>query len=84
MRIREEVTRFPFTATSYVFAFPVGSDRPEHAFNDPIVRADTAGNVYVADTSFRIRKFNAAGVLLRTLGIESLSRLRFEDSRHGL
>jgi sugar lactone lactonase YvrE len=66
--IKQAVANAPFTATSYNFVRQWGNPDPAHTFASPIVKADTAGNVYVADSSFRIRKYDAAGNLLNTIG----------------
>ncbi len=61
--IKQQIARYPFTATSYRFLRQWGNAHPEWAFYSPIVRSDIAGNVYVADGTFRIRKFNSNGTL---------------------
>ena len=71
-RIKEEIAKYPFTATSYTFVRQFGSPHPEYSFASPIVKTDTAGNIYVADSSFRIRKFNSAGALQKTFSGVSL------------
>ena len=59
--IKGEIAKAPFVAKSYSFLRQWGNAHPEYAFYNPIVRTDIAGNVYVADSSFRIRKFNRMG-----------------------
>ena len=61
--IKGEIAKAPFVAKSYSFLRQWGNAHPEYAFYNPIVRTDIAGNVYVADSSFRIRKFNSNGAL---------------------
>jgi tripartite motif-containing protein 71 len=61
--IKQVIARYPFTATSYSFLRQWGNAHPEWAFSGPIARSDIAGNVYVADSTFRIRKFNQNGAL---------------------
>jgi tripartite motif-containing protein 71 len=70
-RINEEIARAPFTGTKYAFTRQWGNTAPEYSFYRPIVKTDTAGFVYVADSSYRVRKFNAAGVLQSTVSGES-------------
>jgi sugar lactone lactonase YvrE len=61
--IKQTIALYPFTASSYRFLRQWGNAHPEWAFNSPIVRSDIAGNVYVADSTFRIRKFDQNGAL---------------------
>lgn len=68
-RIKEEIAKYPFTATSYTFVRQWGNPHPEWTFVEPTVKADTAGYIYVADSTFQIRKFNAAGVLQQTFAL---------------
>jgi tripartite motif-containing protein 71 len=68
-RIQEEIARAPFTASTYAFVRQWGNPHPEYSFTSPIVKADKVGYVYVADSSFRIRKFNAAGQLQKTFSL---------------
>ena len=65
-RIKEEIARYPFTATSYTFVRQWGNAHPEWTFVNPIVKTDSAGYIYVADSGFQIRKFSSAGVLQKT------------------
>ncbi len=69
VRIKEEIAKFPFTATSYTFVRQWGNATPEFAFFNPLVKTDTSGFVYVADSSFRVRKFTAAGAIQQTIGL---------------
>jgi DNA-binding beta-propeller fold protein YncE len=66
-RIKQEIAKAPFIGSTYVFARQFGNPHPEWSFNSPVVKTDTAGFVYVADSSFRIRKFSGAGVLQSTV-----------------
>jgi tripartite motif-containing protein 71 len=72
-RIKEEIAKFPFTATSFTFEKQWGNDYPEYSFGPAVVKVDTAGFVYVADSTFRIRKFNSSGVLQKTYDVASTS-----------
>ena len=86
-RVKQEIAKYPFTASSYRFVRQWGNAHPEWSFYNPIVKADTSGYVYVADRSFRIRKFSSGGVLQSTIGLvsskgisASLSDLAFDAS----
>jgi tripartite motif-containing protein 71 len=61
--IKDQIARYPFASTSYKFLRQWGNAHPEWAFNSPIVRTGVAGSVYVADYSFRVRKFDPSGTL---------------------
>jgi hypothetical protein len=50
-----------------------GNPSPKFTFIDPIVKADTAGVVYVTDGNFRITKFDAGGTVLATYGVVASS-----------
>jgi tripartite motif-containing protein 71 len=65
-KIKDTVAKFPFTATKYAFAGQFGNPAPEYSFGSAVVKVDTAGFVYVADSTFRIRKFSPTGGLLKT------------------
>lgn len=67
-QIKEQVAIAPFTGSAYTFVRQWGNSDPEHAFDEPIVKTDSASNVYVADSSFRIRKYNTSGTLQSTVG----------------
>jgi tripartite motif-containing protein 71 len=66
-RIKQEIANAPYTSGTYVFAREWGNAHPEWSFDSPVVKADSAGFVYVADNSFRIRKFNGSGSLQSTV-----------------
>jgi sugar lactone lactonase YvrE len=66
-RIKDVIAKAPFTGKSYTFLRQWGNPHPEWSFNSAVVKTDTAGFVYVADSSFRIRQFDAAGALKKTV-----------------
>ncbi|MCX7039441.1 MAG: hypothetical protein NT005_09970 [Spirochaetes bacterium] len=70
-RIKEEIAKAPFTGTNYAFVRQWGNPTPEFTFFNPLVKTDTSGYVYVADSSFRVRKFTAAGAIQQTIGLVS-------------
>lgn len=67
--IKDTIAKFPFTATSYTFLRQWGNPTPQYSFGNCVVKVDTAGYVYVADDTFRIRKFSPAGALQRTYDV---------------
>ncbi len=68
-RIKQEIAKFPFTATSYTFSTQWGNPSPQYSFGAAVVKADTAGYVYVADNTFRIRKFDSTGAIQKTYDV---------------
>jgi tripartite motif-containing protein 71 len=71
-KIKEEIAKYPYTATSYSWLRQWGNAyKPEWTFVGPIVKTDTAGFVYVADSTFQIRKFNSSGVLQKTYALQT-------------
>ena len=70
-RIKQEIAKAPFTGSAYTFTRQWGNPHPEFAFYEPIVKTDTSGYVYVADSSFRVRKFNSSGAIQSTIGLVS-------------
>jgi tripartite motif-containing protein 71 len=70
-RIKEEIAKAPFLAKGYSFLRQWGNAVPEYSFGRPVVKVDTAGYVYVADSSFRIRKFTGAGAIQKTFDLFS-------------
>jgi tripartite motif-containing protein 71 len=70
-RIKEEIAKAPFLSAGYNFLRQWGNAVPEYSFGRPVVKVDTAGFVYVADSSFRIRKFNGAGAIQKTYDLFS-------------
>ncbi len=63
----------PFAATSYTFVRQWGNPAPQYTFADvPLVKADTAGFIYLTDSSARIRKYAAStGAIQSTISIYS-------------
>ena len=62
--IKDTVARFPFGTTNFNFVAQWGDPTPQYMFEPPmVVKVDPAGMVYVADSSFRIRKFDSSGNL---------------------
>ncbi len=70
-RIKQEIAKSRLADTTYKFVRQWGNPHPEWNFLNPVVKVDTAGKVYVADSSFRIRKFDNTGVILKTYGFTS-------------
>jgi tripartite motif-containing protein 71 len=71
-RIQEEIAKYPFAAAGYTWVRQWGNAyKPEWTFVGPIVKADPVGNVYVADSTFQIRKFNTSGVLQKTYALQT-------------
>jgi tripartite motif-containing protein 71 len=71
-RIKEEIAKAPFTGTAYAFVRQWGNPTPEYSFySGPVVKADTAGFLYVTDSSSRIRKYNGAGAIQKTFNLIS-------------
>ena len=62
--IKDTVAKFPFSTTIFKFVTQWGDPTPQYTFGPPlVVKVDPAGKVYVADSSFRIRKFDSSGNL---------------------
>jgi hypothetical protein len=74
-RVKQEIAKYPFTASSYRFVRQWGNAHPEWSFYNPIVKTDTAGFVYVTDSSSRIRKYDGAGAIKRTISLVSTQGL---------
>ena len=74
-RIKDVVAKYPFTASAFKFLSQWGNPSPQYSFGSAVVKVDTAGYVYVADSTFRIRKFTASGSLQKTYDLESTSGL---------
>jgi tripartite motif-containing protein 71 len=70
-RIKEEIAKAPFMTKGYSFLRQWGNAVPEYSFGRPVVKVDTAGYVYVADSSFRIRKFTGTGAIQKTFDLFS-------------
>jgi tripartite motif-containing protein 71 len=71
--IKQAIADAPFTGVkSYSFVRQWGNGSPQYSFNNPVVKTDTAGFVYVADSTYRIQKYTGAGALQSTVaGISS-------------
>ena len=70
--IKSAIARAPFTALSYNFLRQWGNAYPQYSFVPTVsVQADIAGNVYVADSAFRIRKYTASGTLQSFIRLNS-------------
>ena len=70
--IKREIAKAPFTGSNYSFLRQWGNPYPQYSFFAPeIVRADTIGNIYVADSSARVRKFDGNGNLLTTVNLKT-------------
>lgn len=72
--IKSAIARATFTATSYNFLRQWGNPYPQYSFYSMLaVKSDIAGNVYVADSSFRIRKYTPSGALQTVYNLKSNS-----------
>jgi sugar lactone lactonase YvrE len=71
--IQAKIAQFPFTATAYNFVRQWGNPNPEYSFGSSVVKVDTAGYFYVADSTYRIRKFSPAGALQKTYDIGAVT-----------
>lgn len=70
--IKQAVANAPFTATSYTFVRDWGNAAPQYSFMPTMqVKTDPAGYIYVADSSFRIRKFTSSGTLVKVFNLIS-------------
>lgn len=71
--IKQAVANAPYTGVKgYNLVRQWGNPSPQYAFMAPVVKTDTAGFVYVADSSYRIRKFSGNGALQSTVaGVSS-------------
>jgi tripartite motif-containing protein 71 len=74
-KIKKVIAEFPFTASAYSFVRQWGNPQPQYSFGSAVVKVDTAGFVYVADSTARIRKFTSSGALLKTYDLASAGNL---------
>jgi len=73
--IKGEIAKAPFTGAKYNFLRQWGNPTPQYSFYSSSgtlqVKADTAGYVYVLDSSARVRKFDSSGSLIKTFNLNS-------------
>jgi tripartite motif-containing protein 71 len=72
--IKTQIARAPFTGTSYSFSLQWGNPYPQYSFYSPmIIRSDAAGNIYIADSSARMRKYNGSGTQIASYTLKTTS-----------